>query len=95
MTTGRRRAAVSGFSMTSPRVLVIMSNAAAANHLVELLNQALRGSVRLTCADRLSVAMQRLHDETFHLAFLDPALPDARGVEPVGMLLSSNQPCQY
>ena len=87
MTTGRHRVIQSGHNETSLRVLVVVPSAARAKHLVEMLNQAVCGSVRLSCADRLSVAMQWLHHETYDLALLDPVLPDARGVDPIGMLL--------
>ena len=92
MTTGRHRLTHSVRPQNGLRVLIAVPSAATAKHLVELLNDAVRGSVSLHCADRLSVAMQRLHHETYDLALLDPALPDARGLDPVAMLMEQ-RPC--
>ncbi len=87
MIAGKHGATDFDYDPKSLRVLLAVSCPSTARQLVALLNEIVGGGIRLCCADRLSVAMQRLHHQLFDVALLDPSLPDARGLDPVSMLL--------
>ena len=63
------------------QVLLIEDNPGDARLLQEMLAEAPPAPFRLTCADRLSRAMEVLSSQKIELLLLDLSLPDSHGLE--------------
>lgn len=63
------------------KILLVEDNPGDARLLQEMLKEADATHYRLTLADRLAEALQRLREDVFDVILLDLALPDSHGIE--------------
>jgi two-component system cell cycle sensor histidine kinase/response regulator CckA len=62
------------------KILLVEDNPGDARLLQEMLKEADAAHYRLTLADRLVEALQRLREDVFDVILLDLALPDSHGI---------------
>lgn len=63
------------------KILLVEDNPGDARLLQEMLKDADAAHYRLTHAERLADALQRISEDTFDVILLDLALPDSHGME--------------